>query len=75
MYTCCFNCLFVHLQENDSKRARAIKKAGDEREMKKAKDVEIERCVSESFACSDHSLSQRLVIVVQHSLASGLKMT
>ena len=35
----------ICFQENDSKRARAIKKANDEREMKKAKDREIERCV------------------------------
>jgi hypothetical protein len=31
------------LKENDSKRARAIKKANDERELKKTKDKEIER--------------------------------
>ncbi|KAL3858096.1 hypothetical protein ACJMK2_012707 [Sinanodonta woodiana] len=31
------------LKENDSKRARAVKKANDERDMKKQKDKEIER--------------------------------
>ena len=33
--------LFV--QENDSKRARALKKASEEREMKRGKDREINR--------------------------------
>ena len=32
-------------QENDSKRARAVKKANDERELKKQKDKEIDRSV------------------------------
>ena len=33
-------------QENDSKRARAVKKANDERDLKKTKDKEIERLFS-----------------------------
>ncbi|KAK2177504.1 hypothetical protein NP493_594g00017 [Ridgeia piscesae] len=36
------------LKENDSKRARAIKKANDERELKKAKEREIERLKDET---------------------------
>ena len=39
----CIIALFFSLQENDSKRARAIKKANDERDLKKTKDREIER--------------------------------
>jgi len=35
----------LFLQENDSKRARAVKKANDERELKKQKDKEIDRFV------------------------------
>ena len=33
----------ILLQENDSKRARALKKAAEEREMRRAKDREIAR--------------------------------
>ncbi|BFZ07572.1 hypothetical protein BsWGS_10611 [Bradybaena similaris] len=36
------------LKENDSKRARAIKKANDERELKKQKDKDIERVTKET---------------------------
>nr|KAI8747605.1 putative coiled-coil domain-containing protein 42 [Biomphalaria glabrata] len=38
------------LKENDSKRARAVKKANDERELKKQKDREIERVKEETEA-------------------------
>jgi hypothetical protein len=34
---------FMYLKENDSKRARALKKAAEEREMRRAKDREIAR--------------------------------
>ena len=39
------------LKENDSKRARAIKKANDERDLKKSKDKEIDRYKSVSSLC------------------------
>ncbi|XP_059161084.1 coiled-coil domain-containing protein 42 homolog [Physella acuta] len=38
------------LKENDSKRARAVKKANDERELKKQKDKEIDRVKEETDA-------------------------
>ena len=37
--------MFICFQENDSKRARAVKKANDERELKKQKDKEIDRLI------------------------------
>ena len=38
------------LKENDSKRARAVKKANDEKDLKKSKDKEIERLIDETAA-------------------------
>ena len=35
----------IFIKENDSKRARALKKAAEEREMRRAKDREIARSV------------------------------
>lgn len=50
------------LKENDSKRARAVKKANDEREMKKTKDKEINRLRDETslFTCDKDKLQKRL---------------
>ncbi|XP_067684611.1 coiled-coil domain-containing protein 42 homolog isoform X2 [Haliotis asinina] len=48
------------LKENDSKRARAVKKANDERDMKKQKDKEIERLKEDtSVVATDKNKLQR----------------
>jgi len=41
--TCYLLCVFFPLQDNDSKKARAVKKANDEREMKRQKEKEIDK--------------------------------
>ena len=55
-------------QENDSKRARAVKKANDERDLKKTKDKEIERLFS--FIDSSRSLFGTSVCHLQLMLAT-----
>ena len=44
----CFYDLYFCFQENDSKRARAVKKANDERDLKKQKNKEIGRLEEEN---------------------------
>lgn len=50
------------LKENDSKRARAVKKANDERDLKKQKDKEIERLEEEnqSYTAQKDKLQNKL---------------
>lgn len=59
------------LKENDSKRARAVKKANDERELKKQKDKEIERVRDETDTHSNqkdklHTKLERYTIFHQY---------
>ncbi|CAH1801380.1 unnamed protein product [Owenia fusiformis] len=50
------------LKENDSKRARAVKKANDERDLKRVKDIEISKVRAETgvFASQKQKLHDRL---------------
>lgn len=58
-------CNTNYLQENDSKRARALKKASEEREMKRGKEREISR--SDELLYSMCQISHKLCISVHQS--------